>query len=408
MMELALIRTMLDKEFYDNHKGIRCPDKIFSKDARKIKQTLDYAMETYEKSLTPTELEALFFVNNTSMTTANKQIFGELFHKVAREKPLSQDIATDVLSKMFQQVVGEEIANIGFDYVNGSRTGLEPLRNILSDYEDNFLPKLTVDWDDTSLDTILRLNDLQSKWKFNIPSLAREVEGVSPGHFVIIGARPNTGKTSFHASTLAAPNGFVHQGAKCMVLCNEESYERVAARYLSAATSMSMDEIKTNMAVAAMRYDKVDKNIFVKDSTGKDMSWVEAIVKAYEPDIVVIDMGDKFAMGKGERTDLFLKEAAIHARNIAKAHQCVIMWMSQLSADAEGLIEPDQSMLEGSKTGKAAEADLIIMVSKNKRVEGDDDAETQRHLKIAKNKLKGGSHARVTCQLDGDRSQYLP
>jgi len=409
MMELALIRTMLDKEFYDNHKGIRCPDKIFSKDARKIKQTLDYAMETYEKSLTPTELEALFFVNNTSMTTANKQIFGELFHKVAREKPLSQDIATDVLSKMFQQVVGEEIANIGFDYVNGSRTGLEPLRNILSDYEDNFLPKLTVDWDDTSLDTILRLNDLQSKWKFNIPSLAREVEGVSPGHFVIIGARPNTGKTSFHASTLAAPNGFVHQGAKCMVLCNEESYERVAARYLSAATSMSMDEIKTNMAVAAMRYDKVDKNIFVKDSTGKDMSWVEAIVKAYEPDIVVLDMGDKFAMGKGERTDLFLKEAAIHARNIAKAHQCVIMWMSQLSADAEGLIEPDQSMLEGSKTGKAAEADLIIMVSKNKRVEGaDDDAETQRHLKIAKNKLKGGSHARVTCQLDGDRSQYLP
>ena len=408
MMELALIRTMLDKEFYDNHKGIRCPDKIFSKDARKIKQTLDYAMETYEKSLTPTELEALFFVNNTSMTTANKQIFGELFHKVAREKPLSQDIATDVLSKMFQQVVGEEIANIGFDYVNGSRTGLEPLRNILNDYEDNFLPKLTVDWDDTSLDTILRLNDLQSKWKFNIPSLAREVEGVSPGHFVIIGARPNTGKTSFHASTLAAPNGFVHQGAKCMVLCNEESYERVAARYLSAATSMSMDEIKTNMAVAAMRYDKVDKNIFVKDSTGKDMSWVEAIVKAYEPDIVVIDMGDKFAMGKGERTDLFLKEAAIHARNIAKAHQCVIMWMSQLSADAEGLIEPDQSMLEGSKTGKAAEADLIIMVSKNKRVEGDDDAETQRHLKIAKNKLKGGSHARVTCQLDGDRSQYLP
>ena len=399
---------MLDKEFYDNHKGIRCPDKIFSKDIRKIKQTLDYAMDTYEKSLTPTELEALFFVNNSSMTTANKQIFSELFQRVTREKPLSKEIATDVLSKMFQQVVGEEIANIGFDYVNGSQTGLEPLRSILNDYEDNFLPKLTVDWDDTSLDTLLRLNDLQSKWKFNIPSLSREVEGVSPGHFVIIGARPNTGKTSFHASTLAAPNGFVHPGAKCMVLCNEESYERVGARYLSAATSMSMDEVKTNMAVAALRYEPVSKNIFIKDSTGKDMAWVEAIIKAYEPDIVVLDMGDKFAIGKGERTDLFLKEAAIHARNIAKAHKCVIMWMSQLSAEAEGLIEPDQSMLEGSKTGKAAEADLIIMVSKNKHVEGDENAEAQRHLKIAKNKLKGGSHERVTCKLDGDRSQYLP
>ena len=106
MQELALIRTMLDKDFYENHKGIRCPDKIFSKDARKIKQTLDYAMDTYGKSITPTELEALFFVNNTSMTTANKLVFSELFQKVAREKPLSTDIADDVLSKLFQQVVG--------------------------------------------------------------------------------------------------------------------------------------------------------------------------------------------------------------------------------------------------------------------------------------------------------------
>ena len=85
------------------------------------------------------------------MTTANKQVFSELFQKVAREKPLSTEIADDVLSKLFQQVVGEEIANLGFDYVNGSQSSLEPLRNILSDYQDNFLPKLKVDWDDTSI-----------------------------------------------------------------------------------------------------------------------------------------------------------------------------------------------------------------------------------------------------------------
>ena len=44
MMELALIRTLMNKEFYDNNKGIRCPDELFSKDVRKMKQTLDYAM----------------------------------------------------------------------------------------------------------------------------------------------------------------------------------------------------------------------------------------------------------------------------------------------------------------------------------------------------------------------------
>ena len=408
MMELALIRTMLDKEFYDNHKGIRCPDKIFSKDARKIKQTLDYAMNTYDKSLSPSELEALFLANNNSMTTANKQVYSELFRKVARENPLSKEIADDVLSKLFQQVVGEEIANLGFNYVNGTESSLEPLRKLLTNYQDDFMPNLKIEWDDISIETLLEANDIQSQWKWNIPTLKRRTEGISAGHLVVVGARPNTGKTSFHASAIAAPDGFAQQGAKCMILCNEESYERVGARYLSAATSMSMDEVKTNMAVAALRYDPISKNVFIKDSTGKDMAWVEAIIKAYEPDIVVLDMGDKFANKTTDKSDIYLKEAAIHARNIAKQYKCAIIWMSQLSAAAEGLVHPDQSMLEGSRTGKAAEADLMILISKNRVVEGQDEEESnQRHLCIAKNKLKGGWHGSIHCELDGDRSQYL-
>ena len=407
MMELALIRTMLDKEFYDNHKGIRCPDKIFSKDARKIKQTLDYAMDTYGKNITPTELESLFFVNNTSMTTANKLVFSELFQKVAREKPLSTEIADDVLSKLFQQVVGEEIANLGFDYVNGSQSSLEPLRNILSNYQDDFLPNLKVEWDDTSIDTLLKANDIQSQWKWNIPTLKRRTEGISAGHLVVVGARPNTGKTSFHASTIAAPDGFASQGAKCMVLCNEESYERVGARYLSAATSMSMDEVKTNMAVAALRYDPVEKNVFIKDSTGKDMAWVEAIIKAYEPDIVVLDMGDKFARTGGfARPDEALKANAIYARQIAKAHNCAIFYMSQLSADAEGKVLLNQSMMEGSRTGKAAEADLMVLIAKNPVVDGQEEEDTQRHLNVVKNKLSGW-HGVVHCELEYKTARYL-
>ena len=330
-MEHALLRSLMNKDFYEDHKGIRCPDKIFTKDLRTIKQTLEYAMNTYDKDLTPSELEALFFTHNNSMTTANKQVYQDMFRKIAREEPLSKDIAEDVLSKLFQQVVGEEIANLGFNYVNGTEATLEPLRKLLSNYQDDFMPNLRVDWEDISIDTLLKANEIQSQWKWNIPSLGRKTEGISGGHLVIVGARPNTGKTSFHASTLAGPEGFARQGAKCMILCNEEAYERVGARYLSAATSMSMDEVKANMARAAMLYDEVKDNIFIKDSTGKDMSWVEAIVKAYEPDIVVLDMGDKFAAKTSDKSDVYLKDAAIHARNIAKQYKCAIIWMSQLS-----------------------------------------------------------------------------
>ena len=405
MMEFALVKTLLNKEFYDNNKGVRCPDKLFTKDIRLVKKTIDYAMDTYEKDLSVAELEALFFSNNT-LTTANKESYKDVFRRINKEDAMSQGIAEEVLSKMFQQVVGEEVANIGFEYVNGGEHSLEPLRNLIKNYQDDFMPNLKVDWDDMSIDTLLKANDIECQWKWNIPSLRKRVEGISSGHFVIVGARPNTGKTSFHASTLASPGGFADQGAKCMVLCNEEPSHRVGARYLSAATTMSMEEVKGNYALAATRYKTVSENIYIKDSTGKDMAWVEAVVKACSPDVVVLDMGDKFASKGGSDSHVYLKDAAIHARNIAKQHNCAIIWMSQLSADAEGKVYVDQSMMEGSKTGKASEADLMLLISRNKLVEGADEQDPQRHLNIAKNKLKGGWHGVVHCELDGDRSQY--
>jgi len=405
-MELALIKTLLDREFYDQHKGIRCPDKIFTKDVRKIKQALDGAMQSYDGNLTVDDLQAVFYAQNQSMTTATKTAYDDLFNRVAKSNPLNKEIAEDTLAKLFQQHVGDRVADLGFKFVNGAENSLEPLRRLLEDYKDDFTPNLRVDWDDIDIDTLLIANHLETQWKFNIPSLRRRVEGVSGGHLLLVGARPNTGKTSFHASLIAGPDGWASQGAKCVVLCNEESYERVGARYLSAATNMTMDEIRDNVALAKKRYEPIKKNLRIKDSTNKDMQWVEAVIKHEKPDIVVLDMGDKFASKTSDKSDVYLKDAAIHARNIAKQYNCCVIWMSQLSAVAEGKVFVDQSMMEGSKTGKAAEADLMILISKNPIVEGADEQDTQRHLNIAKNKLKGGYHGVIHCELDGGRSLY--
>jgi KaiC/GvpD/RAD55 family RecA-like ATPase len=405
-MELALIKTLLKRDFYEQHKGIRCPDKIFTKDVRKIKQTLDSAMREYDGDLNTADLEALFYSENQTMTTATKAAYADLFRKMNKEDVIKEDIADTVLGTMFQNFVGDKVAKLGFDFVNGTQTSLEPLRRILADYKDDFTPNVRIDWEDISIDTLLKANDLQTQWKFNIPSLGRKVEGVSGGHLLLVGARPNTGKTSFHASLIAGEGGWAHQGAKCVVLCNEEAYERVGARYLSAATNMSMDEVKANVALARSRYEPVRKNIRIKDSTNKNMQWVESLVKQEKPDILILDMGDKFATKNSDKSDVYLKDAAIYARNIAKQYDCCVVWMSQLSAEAEGKILVNQSMMEGSKTGKAAEADLMVLISKNPMVEGADEEDTQRHLNIAKNKLKGGWHGVVHCELDGARSLY--
>jgi len=744
--ELALIRTLQQKDFYDTHKGIRCPDTLFSKDIRKIKQTLDYAMKTFERDVTVAELEALFFAHNSSLTTATRLVYLDLFSKLKKEHPMHGQIAEEVMSRLFQQVVGEQVASIGFDYVNGTETSLEPLRQLIDFYGDDFLPDIKIDWEDMTIDHLLKMNGLEAQWKFNIPSLRRRIEGVNGGHLVMCGARPNVGKclrkgtkvimadttlkkvedlvvgdilhgvgsskvavtalgngveehyritlrdgsffecnashilslkrskeegkhkhgdilnvsvseylqwppsrktrysawrqptagteqklpmhpyllgawlgdgtsskaqytiaekelatvidtlvqnnysnlhlkdaeydklawdvvgkgtkcdrfsnrngfvealrsmnvidnkhipeqyfaatfdqrvqllcglldtdgyykngiyeitqknetlatgiirlahslgmaasikisnkasqngtwgvyqrmrispgkvevpcvltrkrhvpnaktrdssmqcftvkavgkqeyygftldgnnlfmvennivthnTSFHASLIAAAGGFAHQGAKCFVLCNEEAAHRVGARYLTAASNMTMEEIKENPALAASRYAKIKDNVRLKDCTGRDLSWVESLVKTERPDILVLDMGDKFAARSSDKSDVYLKDAAIYARNIGKEYGCAIFWMSQLSADAEGKVMVNMSMMEGSKTGKAAESDLMLLLSKNQVVEGSEDEDTQRHINIAKNKLSGW-HGIVHCELDGARAIY--
>jgi hypothetical protein len=79
--------------------------------------------------------------------------------------------------------------------------------------------------------------------------------------------------------------------------------------------------------------------------------------------------------------------------------------MSQLSADAEGRTTLNQSMMQGSRTGKAAEADLMLLIGKAASVEGQEEESPLRHVNIVKNKLNG-YHGMVNCNLDYLTARY--
>ena len=154
MTELSLLKTLMDKEFYELHKGIRCPNEIFTKDVRKVKKVLDYAMEKYDRSISLVDLESLFYTSNKTLTTSNKEQYQKIFQKIANTNALNKDVASDVISKLFQQVVGEEVANIGYAFVNGTQNSLEPLRKIVEDYQDDFTPNLKIEFEDMSIEDI--------------------------------------------------------------------------------------------------------------------------------------------------------------------------------------------------------------------------------------------------------------
>jgi hypothetical protein len=405
-MELTLIRSLMDKDFYDETRGNRCPDKLFSKDTRKIKSTIDIAMDQYQRDLTVNEVQALFFAANPTLTTAQKHAYELQFDRIRKEQIMGADVATEVLSNMFRQVVGEEVANLGFQYVNGDQTTMEPLRNILEQYQDDFTPSIRITYVDNSIDNLTAMAANNTKWQFNIQSLFQSVHGLDNGMLFVIGARSNVGKSSFHSSLCAAPHGWAHQQAKILVLCNEEKPERVASRYMTAATGMTMAQIIADKTTAHRLYDPIKDNLKFVDATGKTMRWAESVIKKHKPDIVVMDIGSKFAEdGASSNNHETLKANAVYARNIGKMYGCLVVYCTQLSAEAEGKIVLSQAMIEGSKTGLAGESDLMILVARNPPMNDQTEDDGMRYLNIVKNKISG-VHRIVNCEFDFQTGVY--
>ena len=91
------------------------------------------------------------------------------------------------------------------------------------------------------------------------------------------------------------------------------------------------------------------------------MNDIDSHCEKHKPDIIVIDQLDKVNVsGTYARTDEKLRAVYTGAREIAKRHNCCVIAISQASADAHGKTRISFDMMENSKTGKAAEADLII------------------------------------------------
>jgi len=405
-MELGLMKTLLNKEFYDTNKVFARQGVFRSKETKSIKRVLDDAMFRYKEDLGTDDLEALFFTANPTLTSAQKDVYRSIFQKVLIQQPLSKEVAHDVLTQLNREASADELADLSFKIANGEITSLHPVREFIDQHADNFTPSLRVDFEPIDIEYLLTQNDLEFKWTINIPTVAQMIPGINAGQLIVAAARPNTGKTSSHASLCAGPGGFIEQGARVMVLANEERATRVAGRYLTACCGMSLDEIRKNKSQAEKRIALLKDNLFISDATGWDMDRLEGAVKAYKPDILIADMADKFLPGgvftAGHEQ---LKATYIRLRIVGKEYNTAIFAMSQLSAEAEGKVNASMSMLEGSKTGKASEADLLICITNNPTFDGQEEEDWTRHWCIVKNKLTG-RHGKVTTVLNPLTARY--
>lgn len=408
-LENRIIKFCLNRDFFEQNKK-RITKKNFTNGLAEVYEVIK---DTYKKHDTIEKLsiaevkDAYFTIYKPASTTAHKQKMSAILDNIAKDDTeYNEEIVSDSLKQLrMLQHAHKLIEEANFVW-NGKKNSLLPIKKLVEEFdedeiarEDELVP-VTKD-----IKEMLEAVNVTSKWKFNIKTLGDRVDGIGEGNLMIIFARPETGKTTFWVSLTASYQGFAHQGAKVHCFINEEPAVRTQMRMVSAWTDMHRNEIETNMEEAREEWAKISDNIVCHDSVDWSLESLDKYCEEYKPDIVVVDQLDKINVdGRYNRGDERLRAIYLGAREIAKRRKITIIGMSQANAEAEGLTNLSFDMMENSRTGKAAEADLIIGIGKAYS-EGD-TPNNSRSLNILKNKINGW-HGIIHTVILPSKSRYI-
>jgi len=215
--------------------------------------------------------------------------------------------------------------------------------------------------------------------------------------------RPDSGKTATYISLVAAPNGFMAQGAKVHILGNEEGINRIEKRILSSYTGWNKEYIESHIDEVESISEYLKDKVFPVEAFGMSIGDIEAYLTDKEVDILIIDQLDKVHVGgKYNNNEEKLRVIYVNAREIAKRYKCAVIGICQASFAAHNKLYYGFECLEGSKTGKGAECDWCITIGmETNNGQGDTGF---RVANVPKNKING-KKSPVTFVLESDISR---
>lgn len=407
-LRLYILRTLLTKEKYDKLKS-EIDESIFQNGAREIYKTIGYIYRDNPNitQVNFSDLKLAYFNTyypNTSF--ASQKNIHELIDSIERQEEPSDDVVATALKSMYRIKKADELARICLDISNNpSSSSLKKVEKFMANVDEEQTQQeseaVTKD-----VDEIVEALQEQGEFEFNLNSLQRATNGIGRGNFMIIFARPDVGKTAFWVSLVASPKGFAWQEKKVSIFANEEPAIRTQMRLLNASSGLQRGNILNGSRdLAKQKWSTISPYIDNFDCVGKTMDDLDEYCSTNDVDILIIDQLDKINVtGKYNATHEKLREVYTQSRELAKRHNILVIGMSQASAEAQGRSRVTFSTMENSKTGKAAEADIILGIGKEDEVENYLE-DCVRFVTLSKNKLTG-DHAEFEVILRPTISRY--
>lgn len=407
-LEISLIKYFTNKDKYNNYKLVK--NEYLDKHTKNILE----AYQEYFSTFSVTDIDLNDFktwflsVKNTGFKPEVVKEYETIIDNANKTTPDDSIIKPVIDKEFYNNILELTLKGLedGKDYFSDIKEELKTREDTSILEEDKRI--VVANMSDLA-DTVVGAGGLD--WRLDW--LNESVGPLRKGTFMVIGARPEVGKTTFLASeaTFMAPQ--LKDDEYVIWFNNEEEGKKVKWRVIQAALGWTNEAMRKNLGITKTSYEaavgRLDR-ILIYDSASIYPHNVENILKKYKPGLIIFDQLRKLhGFNKSDNDVSRLQKLYQFGREIAKEYAPVIT-VHQADASAEGASYVDMHQLYGSKTEIQGEADVILTIGATHK-EGYEDV---RHLYLPKNKMAGGPrtkeeyrHGKYDCTIKRTTARYV-
>lgn len=405
MIEKALLKALEDREvFLKYHDLVR--ESSVTRETWTILTDVGQWFETNSSDSVDWNAFASWFclVQHPSYKHDTLAVYRAVLEGLEEYK--CEDTSESILQALHEREVATNAERIAASIAEGTgEYSMEDLSNSLQDFKPVIEEVRTVTDDIDELSRFLTASGLS--WR--LEELNVSIGPIGKGDLIGVGARPETGKTTFLASEVS---WFLTQTDKDIVwFANEEAGERVRWRIIQAITNRTTEEILKDKAGTMKLYRAAGgERIRLIAAPSISFPEIRKTLSNLNPCMVIYDQLRNVRGFERSGTDVErLKALYREARALASEYGPSIA-VHQARGDAEGELYPMQQQLEGTQTEVQGALDVQIMIGRSHDPVYNEDL---RGINIVKNKLTGGDrsdaskrHAKWEVQIDPDRARY--
>jgi replicative DNA helicase len=389
-MELAILYILSTADKYRNYVRF-IPRHLVAKETYTIISDLK---EWYKSntSVEWTDFASWFkLVRHASMEADTLELYSAIFTKMDGYTPTGTDLET--VHALVSRDYAVKIADLAGDVADGAGGKLDDIDPILLEWRTatDKTKDIEAMFVTNDIDAIMNTVVPDGGMKWRLPEMNLALGPIRRGDFIIIGARPGTGKTTLLASeaTFLAEQ-MIKDDKYVLWFCNEEIGERVKYKVIQSCLGITHTDLISDKHMHHSNYlsqlngERV-KLVYEPTLT---MQLVESVVAHYKDKVglIIFDQLYNFQTPGGANTNEVAKQGALFAWARGMSHYAPVITAHQVKGTGQGVMYLEMDQLYGSTTLVQGACDAIVMLGKP---DGPEFKPGTRGLYVPRNKLIG-------------------